>query len=150
LKSKILRLKELGEAIGMDPRTLRRGFEQGWLRFVADDVPPSGSGKAVEMCRQTAIQAAVALQLNAIGMPMLQAGQIARVFTDSGGGGRAPSELFEHGRTVLFVGSDGSEIKNVRVGESFVDVLNGSDRAIILNLNAIVAKVDDTLNKARK
>jgi hypothetical protein len=143
-------LRTVALAADMKPRALRQWFETSVITLQGNDRKSTGPGDHCGLSRQRAYQAAIVQHLNKLGVSVSRAARVALEFTDSGNFGRPPGVLFEHGKTILFVGPDGASVKNIRAGTLFSDVVNGSDASIIVNLNGIVARVDDVLSKAQK
>jgi hypothetical protein len=141
------RLRTVAEAADMIPRALRQCFEIKALKLSGADRKPTGSGTCVGLSRPRAYQAAIMKHLNKLGLSIPDAARSAFEFSDVGNIGRAPGCEFDHGKTVLVVCSDSTTVKNIFSGTSLTDISTGSPCAIIVDVNAVVAQVNEVLNK---
>jgi hypothetical protein len=141
------RLRDVAQAAEMKPRALRQGFEIGALKLSGNDKRSTGSGDFVGLSKQTAYQAATMKHLHRIGLSIPHAARAAFEFSDVGNIGRAPGELFKHGKTILLVGPDSTTVKNIFADTSLADVFASSPCVIIVSVNAVVDQVDTTLNQ---
>ena len=99
------------------------------------------------MSRNRILQIAIIESLTGIGVALSAASEAALKFTDEGQAGRSPGELFEHGKTVLVIGPDGTTVKNVFFDASLADVSKRAFCVITVDLNKVVEMVDSTLKK---
>jgi hypothetical protein len=141
------RLRTVAQAADMNPRALRQAFEIGALKLSGNDKKSSGSGSYIGLSRPRAYQAAVMKHLHRAGLSIPRAAQMAAEFSDVGNIGRAPSELYDHGRTILVVGPEGATVRNIFSDTSFADVSNCSACLITVDLNKVVQQADTVLNQ---
>src|SRR6266851_3966182 len=140
-------LRIVAQAVDMKSRALRQCFEIGALKLNGKDKRSTGSGSHIGLSKPRAYQAAVMKHLNRAGLSIPHAARIAFEFSDIGNIGRAPGELFDHGKTILVVGLDGPVVKNIFADTTFSDISNCSACLITVEMNQVVDKVDDELRK---
>jgi hypothetical protein len=142
------RLREVAQAAEMKPRALRQAFEIGALELGGNDKKSSGSGSYIGLSRPRAYQATIMKHLHEAGLRIPDAARLAFEFSDVGNIGRAPGQLYPHGKTVLIVfGPDNAVVRNVFSDTSLADVFTSSPCVIIVTVNAIVDQVDTVLNQ---
>jgi hypothetical protein len=99
----------------------------------------------------TVIGIVISERLVALGISAGRAIVAAAVFTDAGNVNRAPCELFEHGKTVLFHTEHETTIKNLDSTSSIADIFGRPmTPATLVDLGPIVAEVDKKLLKETK
>ena len=140
-------LRTVALAAEMKPRALRQWFSTKVLRLRGNDRKSSGPGDHVGLSRQRAYQAAITQALNRRGVSVSRAALAASEFSDRGNVGRIQGELYEHGKTVLVADAHGTTVKNCFFDTTLSDVSN-SACVIIVDINKVVAHVDDVLSKA--
>jgi hypothetical protein len=138
------RLRDVAQAAEMKPRALRQTFEIGALKLSGNDKRSTGSGSYVGLSKPRAYQAAVMKQLNIIGLSIPHAARIAFEFSDNGNIGRAPGDLYEHGRTALVITAEGATVRNLF--SDTTDVTHSCACAITVNINKVVQMVDSVLD----
>jgi hypothetical protein len=134
------------KAARFKPREFRRQVNNGFFRLQGCDRASSGSGDHIGYSRRRVLQAATTKWLTDLGVSISTASAAARKFSDEGQTGRAPGELFEHGKTFLLIGRDGATAENVFWDASFSDVSKRAICAITVDLSKVVEQVDATLN----
>jgi hypothetical protein len=145
--SKTWPLRIVAQAADMKPRALRQCLEIGALKLSGADKKSSGSGSYIGLSRARAYQAAVMKHLNRAGLSIPHAARMALEFSDVGNIDRAAGKMFDHGKTILVVKTDGTTVKNTFSDTSFSDVSNCSACVITVDLNRVVEQVDTVLNK---
>jgi hypothetical protein len=138
------RLRDVAQAIEMNPRALRQCFETGALKLDGRDKKSTGSGSYIGLSKQRAYQAAIMKHLNRIGLSIPDAARAAYEFSDVGNIDRAPGYLFAVGKTMLLAKPDGATVINVFSHTTHVS--NGSV-FICVDINSVVDQVDAALNK---
>src|ERR1700681_4623748 len=103
-------LRVVAQAADMKPRALRQCFEIGALKLSGQDRRSTGSGSNIGLSKPRAYQAAVTKHLNRLGLSIPVAARMAFEFSDIGNIGRAPGNLFDHGKTLLIVGPKGATV----------------------------------------
>jgi len=139
-------LRTVAHAAQMKPRALRQWLDTKVMKLRGNDRKSTGPGNHCGLSRQRAYQAAIVQHLNRHGVSVSSAAKAAFEFSDCGNMGRAPGEVFEHGKTwLLIIGPDSAIVKNIFDDTSLIDI---SDNAacIIVDLNKIVEQVDAVLN----
>jgi hypothetical protein len=140
------RLRDVAQAAEMKPRALRQCFEIDALKLCGNDKRTTGSGSYVGLSRPRAYQAAIMKHLNRLGLSIPNAARLAFEFSNVGNIGRAPGELFEHGKTWLLIGPDSATVKNIFADTSLIDISDNT-ACTIVDLNKVVEQVDTVLNK---
>jgi hypothetical protein len=136
-------------AADISPLQVSTWIVTGILPLDSGDKRSTGRGDRSGLSRERVIQVAIAKQIMLLGIPSSHAVRFASRFTGEGNAGRPRGQLFPHGRTMIFIGVDGATVKNVRISDTLTDVIEGSARCIILDLNQIVAHCDAELNKVK-
>lgn len=140
-------LRSVAQAVDMNPRALRQCFEIGALKLTGKDKKSTGSGSYIGLSRARAYQAAITKHLNRLGLSIPHAARIALEFSDLGNIGRAPGELYGHGKTILAIGPDGPVVRNFFADTTLSDVSNSTACLITVNVNRVVEQVDAVLRK---
>jgi len=136
------------KAARFKPREFRRLVDNGFAALQGCDHISNGTGDKVGYSRRRILQAATIKWLTVLDVSTSRASRAAFEFSDVGNIGRAPGELFDHGKTILVVvGPDGATVKNIFSDTSFSDVSNCSACVITVDLNRVVEQVDTVLNK---
>jgi hypothetical protein len=136
-------LRDAAQAAGMKPSVLRQLFETGVLKYRGDDRHSTGSGVKVGLSRNRAIEAAIVQLLKSHGVTVSRAARAAFEFTINGN-----AELFPLGKTILILGPNVQVVRNIDHTASIFD-FSDADVALWVDLNAIVARVDNILNNAQ-
>jgi hypothetical protein len=131
------------KAARFKPRELRRQVNNGFIALQGCDRASTGSGVHAGSSRRRILQAATTKWLTDLGVSISTASAAARKFSDEGQTGRAPGELFEHGKTALILTPQGATVKNIFSDTSFSDVSSCS--ACVITLNRVVEQVDTVL-----
>jgi hypothetical protein len=92
------------------------------------------------------LQAATTKWLTNLGVSISTASAAALKFSDEGQTGRAPGEVFQHGRTWLLIGPEGATVKSIFADTSLIDISDNT-ACTIVDLNKVVELVDTVLNK---
>jgi hypothetical protein len=142
-------LRTVALAAEMKPRALRQWFETSVITLQGNDRKSTGPGDHCGLSRQRAYQAAIVQHLNRLGMTVSRAAAAAFQFSDRGNSGRQPGELFQHGKTILVVGSEGAIVKTVFFDVTLSDATDRAIAAIVIDINKVVAFVDSVLNNER-
>ena len=145
--SKTWPMRTAAQAADMEARALRQWFSTKVLKLRGNDRKSTGSGDHCGLSRQRIYQAAITQILNRQGMSVSRAARIAFEFSDVGNIGRAPAELYAHGKTILVVGPDGPVVKNIFADTTFSDVSNSTACHITADMNQVVEQVDAKLRK---
>jgi hypothetical protein len=127
-------------------REFRRQVNNGFFRLQGCDRASSGSGDFAGYSRRRVLQAATTKCLTDLGVKISTASAAARKFSDEGQTGRAPSELFEHGKTVLVIGPGSTTVQNIFFDASLADVSKRAVSAVTVDLNQVAQQVDATIN----
>jgi hypothetical protein len=141
------RLRTVAQAADMNPRALRQAFEIGALKLSGRDKKSTGSGSYIGLSRPRAYQAAIMKHLYRAGLSIPRAARMAAEFSDVGNIGRAPGELYDHGKTILTVDSESATVRNIFSDTSFADISKCSACVITVDMNKVVAAVDTVLNQ---
>lgn len=150
MQSAVWPLRDGARAAGMKPRALRQKFDTGLFKLTGCDRQSTGSGSRCGLSRRRVLQAAITEKLTQLGFSPSRAARAAFEFSDSGNVGRQPAELFDHDRTILLIRPDGATVKNVPITASFADIKDGEDCHLMVDLNAIVKRVDYLLNTTER
>jgi hypothetical protein len=145
--SKTWPMRTAAQAADMEARALRQWFSTKVLKLGGNDRKSTGSGNHCGLSRQRVYQAAITQILNRQGMSVSRAARMAFEFSDIANIGRAPGELYGHGKTILAVGPDGPVVKNLFADTTFSDVNNSTACLIAVDMNKVVDAVDTVLNK---
>ncbi len=127
-------------------REFRRQVTNGFFKLQGCDRASTGSGDHIGYSRRRVEQAATTKWLTNLGVSISTASDAALKFSDEGQTGRAPGELFEHGKTILVIGPDGATVKNFFFDAAFTDVNNRAVCAVTVDLNKVVEQIDAVLN----
>lgn len=115
------------------------------LQYRSDDKHSMGTGVRSGLSRPRIIEATIVRLLGRYGVPASRAGRASFEFTLNGNNGRSACELFPIGKTALVVRQNDAVVVNVDP-DARVSDLSNNGVAIVVDLNAIVAKVDAALN----
>jgi hypothetical protein len=137
------RLRTVAQAADMNPRALRQAFEIGALKLSGNDKKSSGSGSYIGLSKPRAYQAAIMKHLHRVGLSIPQAARAAFEFSNVGNIGRAPGELYKHGRTALVVTPEGATVTNIF--SDTTDITNSAVCAITVSLNKVIEHVNAVL-----
>lgn len=80
-------------------------------------------------------------------MSVSRAARMAFEFSDVGNIGRAPAELYGHGKTILAIGPDGPVVRTLFADTTYSDVSNSTACLITVDMNHVVQQVDTVLNE---
>ena len=126
-------------------KTISRWRDNGALPLRANDMTATGKGSHCGYSRHRIIQAAITQALVEKHVALWAAAEAALKFTDEDQTGRAASQCFPTGKTVLQLGSNDAEVLNVEI-DARVSELSNNGVCIAVDLNKIVADVDAVLN----
>jgi len=142
-------IKTVARVADVNSRILDQWFRTGMLRYSSDDKHSMGTGVRSGMTRPRVIEATIVRLLGRYGVPTSRAGRAVQEFTMNGNNGRrAACELFPLGKTVLIIGQNDAVVSNVDFDANIFDLSNNGV-ALVVDLNAIVAKVDFELSKSK-
>jgi hypothetical protein len=127
------------------PREFRRKVDNGFLAFKGCDRASTGTGDPAGYSQRRILQAAIIKGAGRL-VSSSTASDAALKFTDEGNLGRAPGELYPHGRTVLLITPDDATVKNLFSYTSLSDVSN-STWTVIVDLNRLAEQVSTVLTK---
>jgi len=134
------------EAAKYKEREFRRQVSNGFFELHGCDRASTGSGDHIGYSRRRVLQAATTKWLTNLGVSISTASDASLKFSDEGQTGRAPGELFKHGKTILVIGPEGATIRNIFSDTSLTDISDNAACAIV-NLNKVVESVDTVLNQ---
>jgi hypothetical protein len=140
-------LRVAAEAAQIPEKTGRRWIDNRVITLRGNDVTTTGSGNHCGWSRNRIVQAATTEILLKSGMSLSRAAKDALKFSDEGQTGRAPGELFAHGKTYLLIAPDGATVKNFLYDVSHADVSNRAVCAITIDMNKVVERVDSILSQ---
>ena len=133
-------LAPAARAAGVPLAFAKRALDRALLE---PDVEGRGAGCYRELARSTIYKLAITWMLSRLGVPPGLAAEHAAAFTDRGQPDRVVGQLFETGRTLLVVvPGHAAGVANVPAYSALADVLDGSETAIIVNVNQLVERVD--------
>jgi hypothetical protein len=138
-------LRVVAAAAEMKPRALRQIFDTHILKFRGDDQRSTGTGTPVRLSKNRAYEAAILQQAKRLGLSPSRAALAAFEFTINGTTERPAGSLFEHAKTALVIGPNGSAIVKVLSDATIADVTNRDICTIYIDLNRLVRQVDDIL-----
>jgi hypothetical protein len=139
-------LRIAAAAAKVSEKTLRRWQDNHIIVLRGNDLTTSGTGNPCGWSRNRILQAAVTEPLLKNGVSLSTAAKAAFKVSDEGQTGRAPGELFKHGKTMLFLDPDGPKVKNILFDATLADVSNRGV-CIFIDINRIVDSVDTTLKE---
>jgi hypothetical protein len=147
MSSATWRMRDVAQAVDMNPRALRQCFEIGALKLNGNDKRSTGSGCYIGLSRPRVYQAAVTKHLNRLGLSIPHAARLAFEFSDVGNIGRPAGSLYEHGKTVLFIDAYGATVRNIFSSEPVLN--NCSPCTITVDVNKVVEQVDFILENQK-
>ena len=127
-------------------REFRRQVNNGFFKLQGCDRASAGSGDHIGYSRRRVLQAATTKWPTNLGVSISTASPAALRFSDEGQTGRAPGELFEHGKTILVIGPDGATVKNVAFDASLAEVSKRDVCTITVHLDKVVEQIEAVLN----
>jgi hypothetical protein len=136
------------KAANIPPKKQRRWLDTGVVPLRSNDRKAHGSGNYCGFSRNRVLQTAITQHLLSIGVSLSTAAKAALQFSDFGQTGRAAGELFQHGKTLLVIGPDGTTVQNALFDASLADLSRRGVSFIIVDLNKIVAQIDATLKES--
>ena len=144
-------LHDAATAARFKPREFRRQVNNGFFELQGCDRAPSGSGDHAGYSRRRILQAATTKWLTDLGVSISKASTAAFKFSDEGQTGRAPGELFQHGKTILVMAPEpeGAHVKNFFFDASLSDISERRVSVILVDLNKVVDQVDSVLNSQK-
>lgn len=141
-----LKLGGVSAATGVSGPMLSRWLDRKTIKSSRRDTQTTGSGVHRGFSRNTVIQIAISKALIDLGLGAGTANRAATVFTEYGQPGRSACQLFEFGRTVLAISSDGSRVINCLFTDTLSDVCGRPPvPSIIVDLGQIINSTDQKL-----
>jgi hypothetical protein len=140
-------LRVAAEAAQIPERTGRRWIDNHVITLGGIDSRTTGSGNHCGWSRNRIEQAATMEILLKSGMSLSRAAKAALKFTDEGQTGRAPGQLFEHGKTMLVISGNGASVKNCFFDATLADVSNREISITSVDMNKVVDQVDSVLER---
>lgn len=147
MKTQTWPIKTVARVADVDSRILDQWFRTGMLHYSGDDKHSLGTGVRSAYSRPRVIEATIVRLLGRYDVPASRAGRAAREFTINGNDGRSAAELFPLLKTVLVIRQDDAVVVNADPDARFSDLSNNGV-SIIVDLNAIVKRVDAELAKS--
>jgi hypothetical protein len=141
-------LRIAAKAAQISKNKQRRWMDTRVVTLRNNDLQATGSGHHCGLSRNRILQTAITEVLLKSGVSLSTAAKAALEFSDSGNNGRAAGELFPLARTVLILTPTGAVVSNVDF-DARVSDLSNNGVAIVVDLNAIVAKVDAELANSK-
>src|SRR5216684_2685930 len=107
------------EAAKYKEREFRRQVSNGFFKLRGCDRASTGSGDHIGYSRRRVLHAATTKWQTNLGVSISTASDAALKFSDEGQTGRAPGEVFEHGKSLLLVSPEGATVKNIFFDAAF-------------------------------